>query len=295
MANFLRNVKNDTVRPKQGIRIQGSFVEEEKKAVYGRKAYRKLPKTKPCGFHRVMIEDLCVRAGSTSILEHLNLDIACGKLTVIIGKNGAGKSTLIKSILGEIPHEGKIEFRDLKDNTIGNLKIGYVPQQLNIEKNAPVSVYDLVAGYTSRVPVFLRKSKKLYEMIQERLALFDGAGLIDKQLGDLSGGELQRVLLAIACTPVPNLLILDEPVSGIDFNGRKLFYKIINELKLQYDMSIILVSHDLDLTKEYADSVVLIDKTVLKEGTPGQVMASREFKQVFGYLSADDGEEEETC
>ncbi len=294
MANFLKKQNNDnTMRPKQGIRIRGSFVEEEKQAVYGKRAYRKLPKTKPCGFHRVMIENLRVRAGNTTIIEDLSLDIACGKLTVIIGKNGAGKSTLIKTILGEIPHEGTIEFRDLKDNTIGNLKIGYVPQQLNIEKNAPVSVYDLVAGYTSRVPVFLRKSKKLYEMIKERLALFDGADLIDKQLGDLSGGELQRVLLTIACTPVPNLLILDEPVSGIDFNGRKLFYKIINELKLQYDMSIILVSHDLDLTKEYADSVVLIDKTVLKEGTPREVMASAEFKQVFGYLSAKEKEEEE--
>lgn len=293
MAKFLKQQNKEAMRPKQGIRIRGSFVEEEKQAVYGKRAYRKLPKTKPCGFHRVMIENLRVKAGNTTIIEDLSLDIACGKLTVIIGKNGAGKSTLIKTILGEIPHEGKIEFRDLKDNTIGNLKIGYVPQQLNIEKNAPISVYDLVAGYTSRVPVFLRKSKKLYEMIKERLALFDGAGLIDKQLGDLSGGELQRVLLAIACTPVPNLLILDEPVSGIDFNGRKLFYRIINELKLQYDMSIILVSHDLDLTKEYADSVVLIDKTVLKEGTPKEVMASEEFKQVFGYLSAADREEDE--
>lgn len=291
MAKFMKQQDSDRVRPKQGIRIRGSFVEAEKQAVYGKRAYRKLIKTKPCGFHRVMIENLGVKAGNTTIIENLNLDIACGKLTVIIGKNGAGKSTLIKAILGEIPHEGKIEFRDLKDNTIGNLNIGYVPQQLNLEKNAPVSVYDLVAGYTSQVPVFFRKSKKLYQMIQERLALFDGAGLIDKQIGDLSGGELQRVLLAIACTPVPNLLILDEPVSGIDYNGRKLFYRIINELKLQYDMSIILVSHDLDLTKEYADSVVLLDKTILKEGSPKEVMESDEFKRVFGYLSMAKGEE----
>lgn len=272
-----------------GIRIQGKFVEEQKQEVYGKKAYKKLIRTKPCGFHRVMIENLRVYAGSTMILENVNLSIACGDLTIIIGKNGAGKSTLIKSILGEIPYEGKIEFRDLKENTIGNLRVGYVPQQLNIEKTAPVSVYDLVAAYTSHVPVFLRKSKKLYGWIQERLELFDGAALIDKQLGDLSGGELQRVLLTIACTPVPNLLILDEPVSGIDRNGRKLFYKILNELKQQYDMSIILVSHDLELTAEYADSVVLIDKTVLKEGKAIEVMRSEEFKEVFGYLGVVQG------
>lgn len=273
-----------------GIRIQGKFVEEQKQEVYGTRAYKKLIRTKPCGFHRVMIENLQVRAGSTMILDKVSLSIACGDLTVIIGKNGAGKSTLIKSILGEISYEGKIEFRDLKENTIGNLRVGYVPQQLNIEKTAPVSVYDLVAGYTSRVPVFLRKSKKLYEWIKERLELFDGASLIDKQLGDLSGGELQRVLLTIACTPVPNLLILDEPVSGIDRNGRKLFYKILNELKQQYDMSIILVSHDLELTAEYADNVVLIDKTVLKEGKATEVIQSEEFREVFGYLGVVQGE-----
>lgn len=271
----------------QGIRIKGRFVEEEKQAVYKKNVYKKLLKTKPCGFHRVVIEGLKVQAGSTTILENVSLSIACGALTVIIGKNGAGKSTLIKSILGEIPHEGKIEFRDLKDNTIGNLRVGYVPQHLNIEKNAPVSVYDLVAAYTTGIPVFLRKSKKLYEEIKERLELFDGAALIDKQVGDLSGGELQRVLLTIACTPVPNLLILDEPVSGIDRNGRKLFYKILNELKQQYDMSIILVSHDLELTAEYADSVVLLDRTVLKEGEAKEVMGSEEFKEVFGYAASN--------
>ena len=270
----------------QGIRIKGRFVEEEKQAVYKKNIYKKLIKTKPCGFHRVAIENLKVQAGTTTILENVSLSIACGALTVIIGKNGAGKSTLIKSILKEVPYEGLIEFRDLKDNTIGNLRVGYVPQHLNIKKNAPVSVYDLVAAYTTNVPVFLRKSKKLYEEIKERLQVFDGGGLIDKQVGDLSGGELQRVLLTIACTPVPNLLILDEPVSGIDRNGRKLFYKILNDLKQQYDLSIILVSHDLELTAEYADSVVLLDRTVLKEGPACEVMGSEEFKEVFGYAAS---------
>lgn len=269
----------------KGIRIKGSFVEEEKQAVYKKSRFKKLIKTKPCGFHRVAIENLQVQAGSTTILENVSLSIACGDLTVIIGKNGAGKSTLIKAILKEVPYEGLIEFRDLKDNSIGNLRVGYVPQHLNIEKNAPVSVYDLVAGYTTNVPVFLKKSKKLYEEIKEQLQVFDAASLIDKQIGDLSGGELQRVLLTIACTPVPNLLILDEPVSGIDSNGRKLFYKILNELKQQYDLSIILVSHDLELTAEYADSVVLLDRTVLREGAPLEVMGSKEFKEVFGYAA----------
>ena len=100
----------------------------------------------------------------------------------------------------------------------------------------------------------------------------------------MSGGELQRVLIAMATKPIPNLLILDEPVSGIDNNGIKDFYQIVNKLKTEYDMSIILVSHDLDLAKQYADKIILLDKEVIKEGTPDEVFNSLEFKNRFGEL-----------
>ena len=235
-----------------------------------------------CGLHCIKMEDIGVYAGKTPIIEHVNVHIHCGKLTAVIGRNGAGKSTLIKAILGEVAHEGTIEFRDMKENKVKKLKIGYVPQYLNIKKDAPVSVYDLFAGCISNVPVFLCRKKTLYNEIINRLALFEAENLIDKRLGDLSGGELQRVLLAIACTPVPNLLLLDEPVSGVDRKGMELFYRTIHNLKEKYDLSVILVSHDLTLVKEYADSVILLDKTVLKEGAPEEVMESPEFHEIFG-------------
>ena len=235
-----------------------------------------------CGLHCIKMEDIGVYAGKTPIIEHVNVHIHCGKLTAIIGRNGAGKSTLIKAILGEVAHEGSIEFRDMKENKVKKLKIGYVPQYLNLKKDAPVSVYDLFASCISNVPVFLYRKKALYDRILSRLALFEAENLIDKRLGDLSGGELQRVLLSIACTPVPNLLLLDEPVSGVDRKGMELFYRTIHNLKEKYDLSVILVSHDLTLVKEYADSVILLDKTVLKEGTPEEVMESPEFHEIFG-------------
>lgn len=235
-----------------------------------------------CGLHCIKISDISVSAGKTPIIEHVNVHIHCGKLTAVIGRNGAGKSTLIKAILGEVPHEGTIEFRDMKENKVKKLKIGYVPQHLNVKKDAPVSVYDLFASCISNVPVFLCRKKALYDKILSRLALFEAENLIDKRLGDLSGGELQRVLLSIACTPVPNLLLLDEPVSGVDRKGMELFYRTIHSLKEKYDLSVILVSHDLTLVKEYADSVILLDKTVLKEGSPQEVMESEEFHEVFG-------------
>ena len=170
----------------------------------------------------------------------------------------------------------------MRNNSLSDLKIGYVPQHLNVEKNTPTSVYDMFASYISNVPVFLWKSKKVYKKVKEQLAMFKAEDLIDKKVCDLSGGELQRVLLSIACTPVPNLLLLDEPVSGIDRNGMELFYHNIENLKNNYDLAMILVSHDLEFVERYADYVILIDKTIIKEGAPKEVLSSKEFEEVFG-------------
>lgn len=235
-----------------------------------------------CGLHCIQMKNICVRDGAQTIIEDINLHIHCGKITVIIGKNGAGKSTLIKAILGEIKHEGSIEFNDLKNQTMENLRVGYVPQYLNMEKNTPMSVYDLFASYISSSPIFFRKSLKVYKQIQDQLRIFEAQDLIDKRACDLSGGELQRVLLSIAVTPVPNLLLLDEPVSGIDKNGMQLFYQNIGKLKHNFDLAMIIVSHDFEFVRNYADHVILLDKTIVKEGTPTEVLNSDEFHKAFG-------------
>ena len=235
-----------------------------------------------CGLHCIQIKDIGVRDGAQVILEHVNLHIHCGKITAVIGRNGAGKSTLIKAILGEIKHEGRIEFTDLKDQSVGNMRIGYVPQYVNIERNTPMSVYDLFASFISNSPIFFHKSKKVYQQVKEQLTIFEAQDLIDKRACDLSGGELQRVLLSVAITPVPNLLLLDEPVSGIDRNGMQLFYQNIAKLKNNYDLAMIIVSHDFEFVRKHADHVVLLDKTIIKEGTPAEVLESEEFRKVFG-------------
>ncbi|HWT27296.1 MAG TPA: metal ABC transporter ATP-binding protein [Mobilitalea sp.] len=235
-----------------------------------------------CGFHCIQMKNIGVKDGAQTIIENINLHIHCGKITVIIGKNGAGKSTLIKAIIGENKHEGTIEFMNLKNQKLQDLRIGYVPQFINVEKNTPMSVYDLFAGYISNAPIFFRKSPKVYQRIKEQLSIFEAQDLIDKRACDLSGGELQRVLLSIAITPVPNLLLLDEPVSGIDRNGMELFYENIGKLNRNYDLAMIIVSHDFDFVRKYADHVVLMDKTILKEGSPEEVLDSEEFRQEFG-------------
>lgn len=237
-----------------------------------------------CGFHCVKIDNLSVKIGKEEIINDINLDVYCKEIVMIIGRNGAGKSTLLKSILGEIEHTGKIEFIDMKENKKKNIKIGYVPQNLNIERDMPTTVYDMFASYISNKPVCFVKDKKIYNKIKDSLKMFGAEKLIDKRIGNLSGGELQRVLLAIATTPVPNLLILDEPVSGVDTNGTKDFYEILVKLKKEYDMSIILVSHDLGLVKKYADKIVLLDKKIIKKGTAEDVYKSKEFIERFGEM-----------
>ena len=241
----------------------------------------------PCGLHCIKMQDIGVTIGDHTILQHVNLHIHCGTLAAVIGKNGAGKSTLIKAILGDIPHSGTIEFKDRENGHMQKMKIGYVPQSLNIEKKTPISVYDMIASYQSRYPVFWKKSKKVYAKIKEHLAIFKAEDLIDKQVCNLSGGELQRVLLSMAVMDEPNLLLLDEPVSGIDQNGMDLFYHTISELKKHYDLAIILISHDLDYVAQYADQVILIDGTVKKQGTVRQVYESEEFQQVFGRFDLE--------
>ncbi len=235
----------------------------------------------PCGLHCIKVNHLGVKFSDQVVLEDLNLHIHCGSLNAIIGKNGAGKSTLVRAILNDIPHTGEIEFRDTKNGRMQKLKVGYVPQSVNIEKNTPISVYDLIASYQYSYPVFLPKRKKLYEKIKKGLEVFEAADLIDRQVCKLSGGQLQRVLLSMAIMDEPNLLLLDEPVSGIDQNGMELFFKTMDYLKKHYDLAIILISHDLEYVAKYADKVILLESTILKQGTPKEVFNSPEFERVF--------------
>lgn len=234
-----------------------------------------------CGLHCIKAEKISVKIGKDEILKDINIHIHCGELTVIIGKNGAGKSTLLKALLGEIKHTGQINIYDKSQKKYDKLKIGYVPQSMNIEKHMPTTVYDFMAGMISKTPIWLKKDIKIYNQIKEYLQAFEAQQLIDKSLGDLSGGELQRVLLAVATLAKPNLLILDEPVSGIDRNGTKLFFEQIDELKKKQDLAIILVSHDLNMVQKYADKVILLDKTIIKKGTPEEVFNSKEYKEIF--------------
>ena len=204
------------------------------------------------------------------LLRDVNLHIHCGELTALIGANGAGKTTLLRALLGQVEYKGD---RAPSDD-------GRTPCRRRCARAMFLSSWSLTAPLRSRswtlwrrrcplVPVFLGVGKKTKEKViaprsPERIA----KSCEKRPLGALSGGELQRVLLALALTPQPDLLILDEPVSGVDQNGLESFYQTVDELKRTNHMAILLVSHDLDVVRRYADRVVLMQGTVVRQGDP---------------------------
>ena len=226
------------------------------------------------------VQNLSVKIGTNQILENINLHIHCGQLVALIGPNGAGKSTFIKAILGQQEHDGNIIF-SAPGQRGKKAKIGYVPQSPSFDPGDPVSVSDLFVCCLSKRPAFLGTTRAMRERILDCLDRVHGTELIDKRIGSLSGGELQRVLLALALEPLPNILILDEPLSGVDIEGIETLTDMLDEIRKTYDLSILMTTHDFSSLSRYADKVALIDHRLLMFATPQEVLNAPEFRQAF--------------
>ena len=229
----------------------------------------------------IKIEGLTVRLGKDTILEGLDLHVHCGDVLAIVGPNGAGKTTLLRAILGEVPYEGSMV------SLIGGVerrrpRIGYVPQKLQFDVDSPISVLDLVVAAISHRPVWMGISRKLCLKAEEILRVFSADHLIYRRIGELSGGEIQRILLAIAMTDHPELLLLDEPSAGVDVKGLSLFYQLVRDLKKQHDISVILVTHDLSGISPYVDRLVLLNRSIIATGTPDEVLSDEKLLRAFG-------------
>ena len=226
------------------------------------------------------VQNLHVHIGEDRILENVNLHVHCGEMLALIGPNGAGKSTLLKAILGQQEHDGVIAFSAPGERN-RKMRIGYVPQSPAFDPGDPLSVADLFACCMSRRPAFLGLSKAMRETVLECLDRVHATDLIDKRVGTLSGGELQRVLLALALEPMPNILILDEPLSGVDVEGMQSLMDMLDEIRKTCDLSILMTTHDFSMLPRYADQVVLIDHKVVCAGAPETVLSSDDFRRIF--------------
>ena len=225
------------------------------------------------------IENLTVKIGGETILDNINLHMHCGQLVALIGPNGAGKSTLIRAILGQREYEGSITFQT--GGKREKLRIGYVPQSPAFDRADPVSVLDLFTCCIFKRPAFLPPTKQMRAKVMECLTRVHGEALIDKRVGTLSGGELHRVLLARALEPVPTMPLLAEPVSGVDVEGMELLMDMLDEIRSKYDLSILMTTHDFSTLEAHVDRVVLLQGTILRKGTPMDVLNSDEFARAF--------------
>ncbi len=231
----------------------------------------------------VKIEELSVRKGSTEILNQVNLTANHGEILALIGRNGAGKTTLLKAILGQTPYSGRISYFNCQGKRIDRPRIGYVPQFLAFDRSTPVTVEDLFCANQSRIPVWMSHGKKRQKEAESLLEKVGGTGLFRKKLGALSGGELQRVLLAFALDPLPDLLLLDEPVSAVDRKGVGVFYDLVTSLRSEYHMPVILVSHDLGHVKKYASKAAFLqDGTVAMQNAVDKALNNPQVREAFG-------------
>ena len=226
------------------------------------------------------VANLSVAIGGNVILKDMNLHVHCGEMVALIGPNGAGKSTFLKAILGQRPYSGVIAFSEPGQRS-HKPRIGYVPQSPAFDPGEPLDVADLFACCMSKRPAFLGISKAMEAKILECLDRVHGKDLLHKRVGTLSGGELQRVLLALALEPMPNILILDEPLSGVDVEGMTTLMDMLDEIRKTYDLSILMTTHDFSMLPRYADQVVLIDGGIRARGTAQEVLSSPEFQAIF--------------
>ena len=221
-----------------------------------------------------------VNLGDAELLHGVSFHLHCGEIVALIGPNGAGKSSLFKAVLGQLPHTGTIQFQR-SDGKRSRPVIGYIPQSPTFHRGDPVSVLDFFAAAIGDWPVFLPIPKKLRERVRKCLERTHAEGLMDKRVGALSGGEVQRVLMALALEPLPQILILDEPLSGVDVEGERQLLDMLDEIRRSYDLSILFSTHDFATLEPFADKVLLLRNTVLKSGSPAEVLSSAEFQEVF--------------
>ncbi|MBZ0265824.1 metal ABC transporter ATP-binding protein [bacterium] len=229
----------------------------------------------------VQIQNLTISSPNGKILEKVNFTLSGGRFHALIGPNGAGKTTLLQAMLGFIPHDGKILFAGKT-----NPRIGYVPQNADIDRSAPMTVKDfLSAGITSR-PIWSGISGLTSRSVKSVVGDVNIESLLAHRLGDLSGGEFQRVLLANALLQKPDLLLLDEPNTGIDITGSEHFCGLIEDVHKTHELTTLIVTHDLGVVADHADRVIGLNKTVLFDGESPDILTRENLFNLFGPHSA---------
>ena len=232
----------------------------------------------------VSLRDLRVELGGNPILRGVTAGISRGNVTALIGLNGSGKTTLLRALVNEYPHKGTIQFHCGHDHSKPYPEaIGYVPQRLTLDARLPLTVGDFLALTLSRRPLFFGISKKVAARSRAMLERVGVSECLDVPVEGLSGGQLQRVLLALALEPQPELLLLDEPGAGIDFKDQKKFYELISSINRETGVTVLLVSHDLNMVQAHAHDVLCLRGGAIQcQGPPNEILTPINMSLVFG-------------
>ncbi|BAO63618.1 cation ABC transporter ATP-binding protein [Pseudomonas protegens Cab57] len=224
----------------------------------------------------IEFDQVSLTLGNTTILDHVTFQVQPGSVHALVGPNGGGKSSLIKTLLGQMPHQGQLRLQ--WPDAPGTL--GYVPQALEFDRGLPMTVDDFMAAMCQRRPAFLGLSRHYAQAIGEAL---ERVGMQDKRkrrMGALSGGERQRVLLAQGLIPAPQLLVLDEPMSALDEAGIQVFERLLHDWR-QSGITLLWIEHDLEAVGRLADRVTGLNRRVLFDGPAQQTLTPERLLSLF--------------
>jgi zinc transport system ATP-binding protein len=228
----------------------------------------------------ITFEDVTVTQGGQIILDGVSASVPSGSSTAIVGPNGAGKTTMLLALLGQLPYQGRIRFTCEAEGRCS--AIGYVPQRLQFDRGLPMTVLEFMVMGWQRSPLWFGVKANHRDRAMALLKAVKADNLERHRIGALSGGEMQRVLLALALGQKPALLVLDEPAAGVDFRGELLFCDLLEELRVRHGFTQLMVSHDLGTVTHHATHVICLNRKVAAEGPPREVLTEENLAAVFG-------------
>jgi zinc transport system ATP-binding protein len=234
----------------------------------------------------VNIQHLYVAYQDKLALEDVTFAIGRGEFWGILGPNGSGKTTLLRTMVGLLkPLSGDVQ---LFGQSIANLgkereRIGYVPQHTHIDIQFPIKVKDVVMlGRCGKIGIGKRPGKQDWTAVNEALELVDLVELADRQIGQLSGGQRQKVLIARALALRPELLLLDEPTAALDVGATESFYAWLHQMHTRLNSTLVIVSHDVGVVSRYVTAVACLNRTLVAHGLPGEVLSQDALEGMYG-------------
>ena len=233
----------------------------------------------------IEVTHLTVRFEDREALSDLTFTVRAGETVAIIGPNGAGKTTLLKALLGVIPYEGEVRIRGRNRRELGGAegRIGYVPQRFDLDRSFPLTVLEfLLLGMGEEGGWWgFRRGVRRAEILRA-LERIGASHLLDRRLGALSGGEFQRVLIAYTLAQGPDILLLDEPLAGVDLVGESALAEHLHYLHEEMGLTLLLVSHDLHMVYRDADQVLCLNRHLCCQGPPDEVLTNENLRRAYG-------------